>query len=420
MIARLFELTGILMTTTSSRNGKVLLLLICVIAAGEETPLKNGGVLGSSIKIERHKRYDNSIPASPVQQEAASCSLDLSRELLGGVRGACMQGNLDRRRCCPVLAAWLMAARAEVALHPPLAQEPGMPQLPDDSLVCIASLKAALAARGIFITPPPPPSSSSSCDVVICFCGIHLSLLTSQSCPLVFASSAIDSNATSLPPANSNTSDYLPALPRFVPHESMPSSHDHDFAISNYEFTNEAGKDMPLKPSENNTIPDLPPANHSTPSLASMNSSSPLNFLERLAANCTDHSYRGCTRCLQTLTQEMASGAAKGIIKGSRARARDCELTALMSLLELNKTLYIPTVSAVVRALLYNTENSNVTKCSLDTDNMPLALDYAELLSTSASINLVGRHRQSLGQTLLIFMIHTVLIFNFWSGFLNT
>lgn len=58
----------------------------------------------------------NTVPAYPVQTEAQSCRLDLSAELFGGVGEACGR-NLDRSRCCPVLAAWLFAAHARSALE---------------------------------------------------------------------------------------------------------------------------------------------------------------------------------------------------------------------------------------------------------------------------------------------------------------
>lgn len=326
--------------------------------------------------------YDNTIPAAPVQGQGSSCALDLSNQLLGGVKAACTQGPLNWTHCCPVLAAWLMAARAKVALHPPLQQDPGMPLLPDDSLVCIASLKAALAARGIIFSSPAlaPSANGSSCDVVTCFCGIHLSDITSQSCPLPFSFHGEAANSTS----NSSSLSSQPTFPHLVQHTritALSSSHKINSSGLLHDPTIKASKDVPLQASGNETSITLPSS--STPPLASLHSGMS-DLLQQLAGNCTDHSYRGCTRCLKALSKEMKSDVAKEIIGKSKEKAMECEMIGLMWLLELNKTLYIPTVSAVVRALRFNNISSTY-KCSPDTDNMPLALDYSELMSTSNS-----------------------------------
>ncbi|MCO5568752.1 hypothetical protein L7F22_022452 [Adiantum nelumboides] len=365
--------------------------------------------LSNFLHINYMQRYDNSIPAAPVQGQANSCALDLSDELLGGVKAACMQGPLDKAHCCPVLAAWLMAARAKVALHPTLHQEPGMPRLPDDSLVCIASLKAALAARGIFIMMPAAPvNASEPCDVVTCFCGIHLSRLTSQTCPIPFSGSNGSVSNSSV--ANSSISLIQPTIPHhLVQHEYFNPNQENSklnqqISANGDEHNSSkairADKDFPFEPSPNGTTIGLPTTSESPPPLASPSAESP-NLLQLLAANCKDHSYRGCTRCLKTLTKEMRSKIAKAVIKGSTDKAKECEMIELMWLLELNKTLYIPTVSAVVRALLYNNEQANITKCSLDSDNMPLALDYDELLSRSSN----GHVNPDLNPTLITLLL---------------
>eukprot|EP00250_Pteridium_aquilinum_P016879 c23340_g1_i1 orf=71-1342(-) len=381
---------GIIMLQFTMLINIKLLLIMCVCMEGRviagmmegEINRNSGGrsriVIHSTEEQNMYRGYGDTIPAAPVQGQANSCSLDLSDELLGGVKAACMQGPLDKKHCCPVLAAWLLAARAKVALHPTLQQQPGMPLLPDDSLVCIASLKAALAARGISLPAPPPVSGNASCDVVTCFCGIHLTELTSQSCPLPF--SMIDHNPSNISTANSSTSLSQPTLPHLVEHSSSYDKNNSSYA-SLPSIT--SSKDLPFQPSVNDTSINLPSSSSSPPSANNSQNAGFSDLLRQLAANCTDHSYRGCTRCLKTLTKEMRSGAAKGIIRGSKEKAKQCEMIGLMWLLEVNKTLYIPTVSAVVRALLYNTDNS--MKCSPDTDNMPLALDYSELLSTSGS-----------------------------------
>jgi len=63
---------------------------------------------------------------------------------------------------------------------------------------------------------------------------------------------------------------------------------------------------------------------------------------------------------------------------------RDCQLMALTWLLGRNKTLYIPTVSAVLRAVMYSAHPHDI-KCSPDQENMPLAVDSMQFDHTSSS-----------------------------------
>lgn len=124
----------------------------------------------------------NTVPAFPVQTETQTCRLDLSAELFGGVNDACGR-NLDRSRCCPVLAAWLFAAHARSALQVP-APAPAssdLPMMPDDSQKCVNSLQSSLQSRNIHI-----PQPNATCDAILCFCGIRLHQITSLSCPAAF------------------------------------------------------------------------------------------------------------------------------------------------------------------------------------------------------------------------------------------
>jgi hypothetical protein len=63
---------------------------------------------------------------------------------------------------------------------------------------------------------------------------------------------------------------------------------------------------------------------------------------------------------------------------------RDCELMALTWLLGKNKTAYIPTVSAVLRAIMYSAHPHDI-KCSPDQENMPLAVDSIKFIHKSSS-----------------------------------
>lgn len=126
----------------------------------------------------------NTVPSFPVQTGAQTCKLDLSAELFGGLNAACgHKNNLDRSRCCPVLAAWLYAAHAKTALQVNSSSSVSevMPMMPDDSQKCVNSLQSSLLTRNIHI-----PQPNASCDAVICFCGIRLHQIGSLSCPAAF------------------------------------------------------------------------------------------------------------------------------------------------------------------------------------------------------------------------------------------
>ena len=89
---------------------------------------------------------------------------------------------------------------------------------------------------------------------------------------------------------------------------------------------------------------------------------------------------------------------------------RDCQLMGLTWLLAKNKTLYIPTVSAVLRAVLYGTHPpTQPCKCSADQENMPLAVDslqFQKLDSPSSSFAL----------RFSVYSLHVLLIALFLCG----
>jgi hypothetical protein len=82
---------------------------------------------------------------------------------------------------------------------------------------------------------------------------------------------------------------------------------------------------------------------------------------------------------------QLKGNVSREVTGGDRARrmlGRDCQLMGLTWLLAKNKTAYIPTVSAVLRAMLYTahpTESGSsgaaTPRCSPDQENMPLAVD---------------------------------------------
>jgi len=111
------------------------------------------------------------------------------------------------------------------------------------------------------------------------------------------------------------------------------------------------------------------------------NAAAPMSAVRALGSNCTSPSYQGCTNCLKTLQKLKGKPGNDGdhSDRTSRMYSRDCKLMGLTWLLAKNKTAYIPTVSAVLRALMYSTHPPNQPKCSPDQENMPLAVDSVEL-----------------------------------------
>lgn len=305
----LFSFTSLLMTflivpLSLSFLQQSLANLLAEPATGQNQPLKPGEYASP-----------NTVPAFPVQTQAQICRLDLSDELFGGVKEACGR-DLDRSRCCPVLAAWLYAAHARSALEvspaaapsPSVSEGGDLPMMPDDSQKCVNSLQSSLLSRNIRI-----PQPNASCDAILCFCGIRLHQITSLSCPAAF-----------------NVSGF---------HNATPTA-----AVRN---------------------------------------------LER---NCRNSSYSGCTRCLGAL-QKLKGGFKNGTENSQSERAskmfnRDCQLMGLTWLLARNKTAYIPTVSAVLRAIMYSAHPPHQSRCSPDQENMPLAVDSLQFEKAQASSSL--------------------------------
>ncbi|KAL2331762.1 hypothetical protein Fmac_019343 [Flemingia macrophylla] len=114
----------------------------------------------------------------------------------------------------------------------------------------------------------------------------------------------------------------------------------------------------------------------------------PTAVVRSLEKNCRNASYAGCTQCLNAL--QKIKGCKKEKEKENESeRAKkmfklDCQLMALTWLLGRNKTAYIPTVSAVLRALMYSAY-PHQSKCSPDQENMPLAVDSLQFETSHAS-----------------------------------
>ncbi|KAI3439820.1 SPARK domain-containing protein [Psidium guajava] len=288
-----------------------LLLTVLLVAFFSSCALLRpsfAGVIAEPVQGGHDQPY--TVPAVPVDSAGQICKLDLSAELFGGVSEACGR-NLDRSRCCPVLAAWLFAAHARYALQvaPAAASSSGeeLPMIPDDSQKCVNSLQSALVSKNVHL-----PQPNASCDAVLCFCGIRVHQISSLSCPAAFNVSSGFRSAT------------------------------------------------------------------------------PTAAVRNLEKSCRNSSYAGCTKCLGAL-QKLKGGYKNGSTGGdssdrtSRMLERDCQLMGLTWLLARNKTAYIPTVSAALRAIMYSGHPPQGAKCSPDQENMPLAVDSLQFERAQAS-----------------------------------
>ncbi|KAL3833596.1 hypothetical protein ACJIZ3_008332 [Penstemon smallii] len=116
----------------------------------------------------------------------------------------------------------------------------------------------------------------------------------------------------------------------------------------------------------------------------------------------------GCSNCLNSLylLHENKGGRSNNSERTGKMHNRDCELMGLTWLLNKDRSAYIHTVSAVLRALMMSEdEESGPLFCSLNSDGMPLAVDSSEIDAKSSSMILeVIRLHQYLLATIFFFM----------------
>ncbi|XP_020256446.1 LOW QUALITY PROTEIN: uncharacterized GPI-anchored protein At4g28100-like [Asparagus officinalis] len=135
----------------------------------------------------------------------------------------------------------------------------------------------------------------------------------------------------------------------------------------------------------------------------------PLPVVKDLEKDCRNSSYAGCTRCLQSLEKVSGSiiNTESTTIERPRCSPR-LQLMGLTWLLAKNKTLYIPTVSAVLRAVLYSSHPpTQPYKCSPDQEKMPLAVDSLVIQKTESSSSAVASSDFALG--LWVYYVHVVV-----------
>ncbi|KAL9253452.1 putative GPI-anchored protein [Drosera capensis] len=108
--------------------------------------------------------------------------------------------------------------------------------------------------------------------------------------------------------------------------------------------------------------------------------------VRRLERDCRG----GCDTCLHSLYQlgKTRNGSAEKIEdkRTSKMRSKECELMGITWLLAKNRSAYMDTVTSVLRAMMMSPNGSYPRSCSLKSNEFPIAVDSAEISSsTSAS-----------------------------------
>ncbi|XWS60888.1 hypothetical protein CRYUN_Cryun07bG0076500 [Craigia yunnanensis] len=142
--------------------------------------------------------------------------------------------------------------------------------------------------------------------------------------------------------------------------------------------------------------------------------------VERLERNCLSSSTSvngfpglgGCNKCLKSLhllNKKSTLNSSKSEERTTKMRSKDCQLMGLTWLLAKNRTAYIRTVSAVLRAIMMSKDGSNPSSCTLNSDGMPLAVDSSEKYDQSSSVTLyLSQHLSLLLLSLLL--IHLIVL----------
>ncbi|XP_011039109.1 PREDICTED: uncharacterized GPI-anchored protein At4g28100-like [Populus euphratica] len=119
--------------------------------------------------------------------------------------------------------------------------------------------------------------------------------------------------------------------------------------------------------------------------------------VKKLERNCLSNSNNvngfpglgGCSKCLNSLhllNNKKTLNSSKPEDRTGRMHNKDCQLMGLTWLLAKNRTAYIHTVTAVIRAMMLSTDGFDPQSCTLNSDGMPLAVDSSEISNNSLSI----------------------------------
>ncbi|KAJ9162492.1 hypothetical protein P3X46_022259 [Hevea brasiliensis] len=134
--------------------------------------------------------------------------------------------------------------------------------------------------------------------------------------------------------------------------------------------------------------------------------------VKRLERNCLSSSTNvnqfpglgGCSKCLNSLyrlNNKKTLNSSKSEDRTTKMHNKDCQLMGLTWLLAKNRTAYIHTVSAVLRAMMMNADGSNPQSCTINSDGIPLAVGSSEISSNSLSIS----HQAPIYVSVVVFVI---------------
>lgn len=115
----------------------------------------------------------------------------------------------------------------------------------------------------------------------------------------------------------------------------------------------------------------------------------------RVEKDCMLDGVHGCSRCLRSLHMVVdgdSTFAGRNTTTSSAARrrkmkqqSRDCQLMAITWLLAKNRTLYLPTLTKILRAFMMESDGQDPHSCTLARDGEPFAVDFNDVVTLTSS-----------------------------------
>ncbi|KAK4362024.1 hypothetical protein RND71_017265 [Anisodus tanguticus] len=124
----------------------------------------------------------------------------------------------------------------------------------------------------------------------------------------------------------------------------------------------------------------------------------------------------GCSKCLNSLyllSEGRVGNKSRSDDRTRKMRSRDCQLMGLMWLLNRNRSGYIHTVSAVLRALMLTQGSSDPQSCTLNSDGMPLAVDSSEINDESHAVAIQASLYPYILPLVLVYINFVALLFKY-------
>ncbi|KAM6568145.1 hypothetical protein CsatB_016130 [Cannabis sativa] len=274
------------------------------------------------------------IPAFPEQSDLTGCHLTLPDQFYHSIKTSCStSGQLKKGRCCPILASWLYSAYSATAL--------GLINTKPNTELEEEKEKASKINNTMSFDMPMLPDDSETCvgevDKALRGRGIEL-VGPNETCDVVYCYCGIRLHPLSCPEA---------------------FSIGEDGKVRGDKRVRRLERDCYGKSGDVNGFPGL----------------------------------GGCSKCLNALhllnnnNNNKALNTSKLEDRTTKMHNKDCQLMGLTWLLAKNRTAYMRTVSAVLRAIMLSSDEDSdqLRRCPLTSDGMPLAVDSSELSDQSSS-----------------------------------